>query len=131
VRIRCVVRPTGLIIEPSASGTGLSRNDQRCIEERVGAVVLRPLGGSESRSVSTDLEIQYTPPAVEGYDVAPPPPPPENVVPSLPKKDPIAPSGEPIEGPAPKPIEGPSGEPIEGPAPVPIEGPAPVPIESE
>ena len=122
-----------MIIEPSARGAGLSRNDQRCIEQRVGAIVLAPLSGNESKPVSTHVDVELTPPqreVVESYDVAPPPPPPDNVLPSLPKKEPIAPSGQPIEGPSGDPIEGPSGDPIEGPAPVPIEGPAPVPIES-
>jgi hypothetical protein len=131
VDVRGVVRPTGMIIEPSAAGAGLSRNDVQCIEERIEAVVLAPLTGTGSRKVSTTLELEYTPPEVDSYEVAPPPPPADNVVPSLPKKDPIAPSGQKIEGPAPKPVEGPSGRPIEGPEAVPIEGPKSVPIGSE
>jgi hypothetical protein len=131
VEIRAVVRATGMIIEPRASGRGLSRNDARCIEERVGAVVLAPLGGRVSTPVSTYVDVAYAPPGVHEYDVAPPPPPAENVVQALPKKKPIAPSGQPIEGPAPKPIDGPSGQPIEGPEAVPITGPKPVPIGSE
>jgi hypothetical protein len=131
VRISALVRPTGLVVEPRASGAGLSKNDQRCVEERVGGAILRPLEGSASQPVSTYIEIEYTPPAVQSYDVAPPPPPSPNVVPSLPKKEPIAPSGEPIEGPAAKPIEGPAPKPIEGPSGEPIEGPAPVPIGSK
>ena len=75
VSVRGVVRPTGMIIEPSASGGGLSRNDLRCIEERVGAVVLSPLGGQASEPVSTVIELEYTPPEVESFEVAPPPPP--------------------------------------------------------
>ena len=120
IAVRAVVRPTGMIIEPSASGRGLSANDTRCIEDRVSAVVLAPLASEYSETVSTVLEVAYTPPVVDEYDVAPPPPPAEGVVQALPKKEPIAPSGQPIEGPAPKPIEGPSGKPIEGPTPVPI-----------
>lgn len=129
VNISAVVRPTGMIIEPSASGRGLSTNDRRCIEHRVGAVTLEPLAGQSSKPVFTYVDIQYQPPVVETYDVAPPPPQPDDVVQPLPKKKPIAPSGVPIEGPAPDPIEGPSGEPIQGPEGVPIEGPKPVPIE--
>jgi len=129
VDISAVVRPTGMIIEPSASGRGLSINDRQCIERRVGAVTLEPLAGQSSKPVFTYVDIQYQPPAVETYDVAPPPPQPDDVVQPLPKKKPIAPSGVPIEGPAADPIEGPSGEPIEGPKGVPIEGPKPVPIE--
>jgi hypothetical protein len=121
VRISAVVRPTGMIIEPSASGRGLSMNDQRCVQERIGAVTLKPLAGQSSEPVSTYVDIRYEPPTVDTYDVAPPPPQPDNVVQPLPKKKPIAPSGVPIEGPSGVPIEGPRGVPIEGPKPVPIE----------
>jgi hypothetical protein len=131
VQINAVVRPTGMIIEPQASAGGLSANDRRCIEERVGAVTLKPLDGQSSEPVSTYVEIQYVPPKVEAYDVAPPPPPPKNVVQPLPKKKPIDPSGVPIKGPAADPIEGPDAVPIEGPKGVPIHGPKPVPIEGE
>ena len=131
IDINAVVRPTGMIIEPRASGRGLSANDRRCIEERIGAVTLEPLDGKASEPISTYVDIAYQPPAVEVYDVAPPPPPPDDVVQSLPKKKPIAPSGVPIEGPPPEPIEGPSGVPISGPDAVPIEGPEPVPIQSD
>jgi hypothetical protein len=109
VNISAVVRPTGMIIEPSATGRGLSMNDRRCIEQRV--------------------DIQYQPREVEEDDVGGPPPELENVVQPLPKKKPIAPSGVPIDGPPADPIEGPSGVPIEGPKGVPIEGPKPQPIE--
>ena len=57
VRISAVVRPTGMIIEPSASGPGLSPNDRRCIEERVGAVILEPLGGEASQPVATSIAL--------------------------------------------------------------------------
>jgi hypothetical protein len=128
VRVSALVRPTGMIIEPSASGTGLSTNDRRCIEQRVGAVLLEPLARSTSEPVATSLEIPYEPPVVESDVVAAPPPPPDDVVRALPKKKPIAPSGVPIDGPDAKPIDGPSGEPIDGPRGVPIDGPDPVPI---
>ena len=131
VEVSAVVRPSGLVIEPSASGPGLSVNDRRCIEERLGAVILEPLTGDASQAVSTYLAIRYEPPSAKEYDVAPPPPPPDDVVQPLPKKEPIAPSGKPIEGPAPDAVKGPSGVPIEGPRGVPISGPKPVPIESD
>lgn len=132
VRINAIVRPTGMIIEPSASGPGLSTNDRRCIEERVGAVVLEPLDGEASQPVATSIALRYEPAAaLEAYDVAPPPAPAKNVVQPLPKKEPIAPSGVPIKGPAADPIEGPEGVPIDGPKAVPIEGPEGVPIGSE
>jgi hypothetical protein len=131
IDIRAVVRPSGMIIEPTATGRGLSRNDTRCVEQRAGAVVLEPLSGDTSEPVSTYVEIPYQPPTVEEYDVAPPPPPAKGVVQPLPKKTPIAPSGKPIEGPAADPIEGPSGKPIDGPAAVPISGPKAIPIGSK
>lgn len=134
VQISGIVRSTGMVIEPSASGAGLSRNDQRCIEERVGNVVLAPLGGTKSEPVWTTIDLQYTPPessGVESFEVNPPPPPEKDVVPSLPKKQPIAPSGKPIEGGNDVPIQGPSGKPIEGGDPVPVEGPKAVPIGSD
>ena len=129
IDISAVVRPTGMIIEPSATGRGLSMNDRRCIEQRVGDVTLSPLSGQASKPVSTYVDIQYKPPEVEEDDVGAPPPQREDVVQPLPKKKPIAPSGVPIEGPPPDPIEGPSGVPIEGPKGVPIEGPKPQPID--
>lgn len=131
IEIRAVVRPTGMVIEPSASGGGLSANDLRCVEQRVGDAVLSPLTDTVSAHVSTFVDIQYEPPAVEEYDVGGALPKRKNVVPSLPKKEPIAPSGKPIEGPEADPIDGPSGVPIHGPSGVPIEGPQPKPIGSD
>lgn len=129
INISAVVRPTGMIIEPSASGGGLSNNDLRCVEQRVGDVVLSPLSGADSERVSTSVSIQYEPPEVEEYDVDGALPKQKNVVPSLPKKEPIAPSGKPIEGPAADPIKGPKGVPIDGPSGVPISGPKAKPID--
>ncbi len=129
VNISAIVRPTGMIIEPSASGLGLSVNDRRCIEERVGDVTLTPLAGEASVPVSTYVEIRYQPPEIEEADVGGPAPELKDVVEPLPKKAPIAPSGVPIEGPAADPIEGPRGDPIEGPRGIPVEGPKPKPIE--
>jgi hypothetical protein len=118
-----------MIIEPSANGSGLSANDRRCVEERVGGVTLPPLGRDVSEPVSTYVDIHYQPPVVEKSDVGTPDPKLEDVVKSLPKKEPIAPSGVPIEGGEADPIEGPSGVPIDGPEGVPIEGPKPQPID--
>jgi hypothetical protein len=131
VRVSAVVRPSGMVIEASASGSGLSINDRRCIEQRVGAVLLEPLAGSTSESVTTSFEVPYEPPAVKSDVVAAPPPPPDDVVEALPKKKPIAPSGVPIDGADAKPIEGPSGQPIDGPRGVPIDGPESVPIHQD
>ncbi len=129
VDVQAVIRPSGLVIEPSATGRGLSANDQRCIEQRVGQVVLTPLPSGLSQNVAFRIAIPYEPEAVEEYDVGGPAPKLKDVVEPLPKKAPIAPSGVPIEGPSGDRIDGPSGVPIEGPQGVPIEGPRPVPIE--
>jgi len=129
INISAIVRPTGMIIEPSARGRGLSTNDQRCVEQRVGDVTLTPLGGEASEPVSTYVDIRYQPPSIEESDVGGPAPDLKDVVEPLPKKTPIAPSGVPIEGPAANPIEGPSGVPIEGPKGVPVEGPKPERID--
>ena len=129
VKISAIVRPSGLIIEPSASGAGLSANDLRCVEQRAGDVTLSPLSGAVSEPVTAVVNIEYQPPRVEEYDVGAPTPKLEDVVQPLPKKKPIPPSGKPIEGPAPDRIDGPSGVPIDGPKGVPIEGPKPKPIE--
>ncbi|MGB5413849.1 MAG: hypothetical protein WBN01_04335, partial [Polyangiales bacterium] len=103
--------------------------DLRCVEQQAGDVTLSPLSGAASQRVTTVVNIDYQPPAVEEYDVGVPTPKLENVVQPLPKKKPIPPSGTPIEGPAPDRIDGPSGVPIEGPRGVPIKGPKPKPIE--
>ncbi len=129
VSVRALVRPTGMVIEPSASGGGLSANDLRCVAQRAGDVILSPLSGAASQRVTSVINIDYQPPRVEEYDVGVPTPKLENVVQPLPKKKPIPRSGTPIEGPAPDRIDGPSGVPIDGPKGVPIEGPKPKPIE--
>lgn len=129
INISAIVRPTGMIIEPTASGRGLSTNDRRCVEQRVGDVTLSPLGGEASEPVSTYVDIQYQPPTIEEADVGGSAPDLPDVVEPLPKEKPIAPSGVPIDGPAGDPIEGPRGVPIDGPQGVPVEGPKPDPIE--
>lgn len=129
VSLSAVVRASGMVIEPSASGGGLSANDLRCVEQRAGDVALSPLSGAASERVTTLVDIDYQPPRVEEYDVGVPTPKLKDVVQPLPKKKPIAPSGRPIEGPAPDRIDGPSGIPIDGPKGVPIKGPKPKPIE--
>ncbi|MBT8470399.1 MAG: hypothetical protein KJN97_16760 [Deltaproteobacteria bacterium] len=129
VDLSAVVRASGMVIEASASGGGLSANDLRCVEQRAGDVVLSPLSGAASERVTAVVNIDYQPPRVEEYDVGVPTPKLKNVVQPLPKKKPISPSGKPIEGPAPNRIDGPSGVPIDGPSGVPIQGPKPKPIE--
>lgn len=129
VQISAVVRSTGLVIEPSANGPGLSNNDRQCIADRVGAVTLPALSGGESVPVTATLSLQYRPEVIEEYDVGGPAPKLKDVVEPLPKKPTIPPSGVPIEGPKGDPIEGPKGDPIEGPKGIPVEGPKPMPIE--
>lgn len=139
VDISAIVRPSGLIIEPSASGRGLSVNDRRCIEKRIGDVVLAALETPTSQPVSTFVDLNYQPPGVEHDDVGVPTPKLENVVDSLPKKETIPPSGTPIHK-APSdpihkapsdPIEGPKGDRITGPRPRPIDGYEEIKPESE
>jgi hypothetical protein len=129
VGISALVRPSGLVIEPSASGNGLSSNDLRCIEERVGDVVLPPLDAQASQPVSTYVELNYQRPAVKEYDVGEPTPKLNDVVEALPKKKTIRPSGVPIDKAPSDAIDGPKGVPIEGPRGVPIQGPKPKPID--
>ena len=131
INISGVVRPTGMIIEEEASGRGLSANEQRCVRQRVGDVMLAPLPGDASEPVSTYVDYQYQPPTIyiKEFDVGGPAPELKDVVEPLPKKAPIAPSGVPIDGPAADPIEGPKGVPIEGSQGVPIEGPKPEAID--
>jgi hypothetical protein len=129
VSISAIVRPSGLVIEPSATGLGLSANDRRCIQQRVGDVVLAPFDGLASQSVSTYVDLDYQRPAVEEYDVGQPTPQLKDVVQPLPKKETVRPSGVPIDKPTSDPIDGPRGIRIEGPKGVPVEGPKPKPID--
>jgi hypothetical protein len=129
VHITAIVRQSGLIIEPSANGPGLSENDQRCIEQRLGDVVLAPLETEASRRVSTSIELVSKGGAVKEDDVALQTPKLNEVVEPLPKKKTIAPSGVPIDkAPSDRP-DGPKGDRIEGPKGVPIAGPKPKPID--
>ncbi len=129
VSISAVVRPSGLIIQPSASGRGLSINDRRCIEQRVGDAVLLALDTQTSQPVSTYVDLNYQPPALAEDDVGVPTPKLKDVVEPLPKKETIPPSGVPIDKAPSDPIDGPHGVPIEGSKGVPIEGPRPKPID--
>ncbi len=133
IQIGAVVRPTGLIIEPTAYGAGLSEAARRCLEERVGLVVLDPLDGEISQKVSTTIEIEYEPPVIVESDPGTPEPHPQDVVEPLPKRPAIAPSGTPIQEAGEvmpieggksteRPIQGPPGRKITGPKPVPIDG---------
>jgi len=132
VSISAVVRPTGMIISPSAYGSGLSEAARKCIEERVGLATLNPLDEPTSQTVSTTIEINYEPPVVVETEAGPPRPHLKNVVEPLPKKPTLPRTGTPIEITKGDPIEGgketerhpdgPPGTKIVGPKPVPIDG---------
>jgi hypothetical protein len=125
-----IVRPTGMIIEPTAYGSGLSAAALGCIRQRVGTVVLKPLDDTVSSRAATAIEIKYEPPVVIESDPGVPEPQLRNVKEPLPKRPDIPPSGKPIEGGTDRPIEGgtakdptgPKGKPISGPKPRAIDG---------
>lgn len=131
IGIQATVRPTGMVIDPSAYGAGLSRSQLKCIEDRVGLVVLQPLEETNSEAVSTVIEINYEPPVLVESQAGTPKPRLPGVVEPLPKKPTLAPSGVPIEITEGKPIEGGQSteRPIQGPPGKKITGPKPVPIE--
>lgn len=124
-------KPAALDTTPNLGEVAVAEPADAVVEEPVQTAKLaepaRDLAASER--ASTFVSIEYEPPEVEEYEVGAPTPKFENVVQPLPRKEPIAPSGKPIEGPAADPIDGPSGVSIEGPEGVPIEGPKPKPIE--
>lgn len=132
ISVNGIVRPTGMIIEPSAYGSGLSAAALSCIRERIGLVVLQPLKDSTvSETAATVIEFNYEPPVVVESDPGVPEPHLKNVVQPLPKRPEVAPSGTPIQAPTSKAIEG--GEKtersIEGPKPKKISGPKPRAID--
>ncbi len=132
ISVSAIVRPSGMIIMPSAYGSGLSDAGRKCIERRVGAVVLKPLDQPDSANVSTTVEVDYAPPMIvederEGLE-----PHLKDVREPLPKYPTLPPSGIPIEK-APSdlisggfdggtPIQKAPSKKITGPRPVPIEG---------
>ncbi|MGD8823560.1 MAG: hypothetical protein PVI24_01190 [Myxococcales bacterium] len=131
IGIQATVRPTGMIIDPSAYGAGLSRRELQCIEQRVGLVVLQPLDETNSETVSTVVDINYEPPVIVESRAGTPEPRLQGVVEPLPKKPTLPRSGTPIEITEGQPIEGgkPTERPIQGPPGKKITGPKPVPIE--
>ncbi len=129
ISVTAIVRPTGMVIEPSAHGSGLSAAALRCIKERVGTVVLEPLDETESKTASTVIEINYEPAVIIESDPGVPEPKLKNVVEPLPKRPEVAPSGKPIQAPTSKPIEGGTPKDPTGPKGVPIKGPKPRPID--
>lgn len=97
IPIGATVRPTGMVIEPTVGGIGLSANDRKCIEQRMSFVKLQPLDKPFSQTVSTFLEFDYTPPVIVESDTPAPDPDLKNVESSMPKLPEVGPSGIPID----------------------------------
>ena len=131
ISVTGIVRPTGMIIEPSAYGSGVSAAALNCVRQRIGTVVLKPLDDTVSSTASAVIEIKYEPPVIVESDPGVPEPRLKNVVQPLPKRPEVAPSGKPIQQPTSKPIEGgaTTERPIEGPEPKKISGPKPRAID--
>jgi len=136
ISVSAIVRPTGLCIEPSAYGSGLSSAALKCVERRVGTVVLRPLEDTtQSKTASTVIEINYEPPIIVEADPGTPEPELKNVVESMAKRPSIplieqGGRGVPIEdsfrgwlqGGDVKHPDGPKMKKVSGPKPRPIDG---------
>lgn len=127
--VTALVRPSGVVIQPSVSGTGISQEARQCIARRVSNVVLRPLPDDVSQRVSTVIEIEYVPPSVRGAKAGPPAPELRNVREPLPKRPEVAPSGRPIQEPTSRPIQEPTSRPIQEPGSRKVRGPQPRPID--
>lgn len=97
IPIGAIVRPTGMVIEPTAGGIRLSAKERECIEQRMSFVKLQPLDKAFSQTVSTFLEFDYTPPVIVESDTPAPDPNLKNVESSMPKLPEVAPSGIPID----------------------------------
>ncbi|MGB5704824.1 MAG: hypothetical protein WBM48_18525 [Polyangiales bacterium] len=85
VSVSATVRPTGMVITPSAYASGISTAARLCIERRVGSVVLAALEEPVSQSVSTVVEIDYEPEVIVEADPGVPEPDLKNVRAPLPK----------------------------------------------
>jgi len=98
INVSAIVRPTGVCIDPSAYGAGVSTAALDCIKRRIGALALRPLEDSAvSETASAVIEIQYEPPVI--IETAPGTPEPElkNVRDPLPTPESLPLSGTPIQ----------------------------------
>ena len=129
INVSGIVRPTGMIIEPAAYGSGLSAAALGCIRQRVGLVVLDRLDDTVSKTASAVIEIKYEPPVIVESDPGVPEPKLRNVKEPLPKRPDIPPSGKPIEGGTDRPIQGGTAKDPTGPQGVPITGPKPRAID--
>lgn len=136
ISVSAIVRPTGMCIEPRAYGSGLSSAALKCVERRLGSVVLKPLEDTtESKAASAVIEINYEAPVVVEADPGTPEPEINNVVHSMPKRPaiPLVGQGGPgipiddsfrgwLEGGNVKHPDGPKPQKISGPKPRPIDG---------
>lgn len=131
ISVSGTVRPTGMVIEPAAYGSGLSGAARKCIEQRVATVMLVPLDEQTSQRASTVIEINYEPDVIVRSDSTVPEPNLKNVKEPLPKRPEVAPSGRPISDPPSKSISGgfEGGRPIQEPKSKKISGPKPRPID--
>lgn len=131
ISVSAIVRPTGMVITPSAYASGLSKAARQCIESRVAAVVLPALDEPVSKNVSTIIEIDYEPPVIVEAESGVPEPRLKNVKEPLPKRPEVPPSGIPIQKPTSKWISGgfDGGRPIDEPRSKKITGPKPRPID--
>lgn len=135
VSVSAIVRPTGICIEPTAYGAGLSAAALKCIRDRVSTVVLKPLEDSEkSETAATVIEIEYGPPVIVESDPGVPEPHLKNVVEPLPKRPHIplideGGHGIPIEDPFRGWLAGGDVKHVEGPKPKKVIGPKPRPID--
>ncbi len=135
ISVSAIVRPTGMCIEPKAYGAGLSSAALKCIERRLGTVVLKPLEETtQSKTASAVIEINYAPPVVVETDPATPEPELKNVVESMPKRSTIPLIGQggpgvPIEDPFRGWLEGGNVKHPDGPKTKKVSGPKPRPID--
>lgn len=131
ISVTATVRPTGMVITPSAYATGISTRARQCIERRAGTVVLPALEEPVSQTVSTIIEVDYEPPVIVEADPGVPEPRLKNVREPLPKRPEVAPSGRPIQRPTSTLITGgfDGGRPPEGGKAKQIKGPKPRPID--
>jgi len=114
ISVSAIVRLTGMVIEPSVYGAGLSEAARKCIEDRVGTVVLKPLEDATSKTVSTVIEINYEPPVIVEDGPTMREPHLEDVVHPLPKQESLPRGqGTPIEKMPYRPISGADTVPIE------------------
>ena len=129
VPITAKVRPTGMVIEPSVGGVGLSAKERACIEQRVTFVKLKALDKAFSQSVATFVEFDYTPPEVIESDTPAPDPDLKNVASPLPKLPEVPPSGIPIDDSFRGWLEGGNVRHPDGPKPRKVSGPKPRAID--